>query len=63
MKEYCHFTSPIRRYADLVNHRIIKKIILKRYKYDVEMDILKEDLGDMYEHISHKEYSAMKCER
>ncbi len=36
---YCHFTSPIRRYADLLNHRVLKKAMRNE---KIEISNLKE---------------------
>ena len=61
-KNYCHFTAPIRRYPDLMIHRIIKesihgKLNKKRIKE------LEEMLPSMAEHCSKRERVADEAER
>jgi len=58
MTHYCHFTSPIRRYPDLVVHRIIQKII--DGKNAVEPFPLLTFLG---QHCSDREVNAESAER
>ena len=59
---YSHFTSPIRRYADLTIHRIIKKKIQgKLSKGDITN--LKANLPDIAEQVSKTEKVAQEAER
>lgn len=56
---YTHFTSPIRRYADLMVHRILNLIISKKTDEKFLSDI---DLKNTCENISKAERHAMKAE-
>lgn len=57
---YTHFTSPIRRYSDLVVHRILSQT-LKKGKSGIYYSL--EDLNNICEHISATERNAVEAER
>ncbi|MEM8798800.1 MAG: ribonuclease R [Pseudomonadota bacterium] len=62
LTQYSHFTSPIRRYADLVVHRAISRILSLPEAEGISDDELAR-LDDTAEHISRTERRTMAAER
>lgn len=53
---YCHFTSPIRRYPDVLVHRVLESILNDQPQTDKKME-------EKCKHSSERERAAMECER
>jgi ribonuclease R len=55
-EHYCHFTSPIRRYPDVMVHRILHEVIENKFIVDKKME-------EKCKHCSERERAAMDSER
>lgn len=53
---YCHFTSPIRRYPDVLVHRVLQTVLDNKPLVDKKME-------EKCKHSSDRERAAMECER
>ncbi len=62
IEHYTHFTSPIRRYPDLLVHRTIKSILKAEVDFS-KVEVMDTILNEKAKHCSKREQVATECER
>ncbi len=62
LQDYCHFTSPIRRMADLLVHTIFRVFLVEKDYSEENLRFWASYLTEVCEHISECERTSAECE-